>query len=128
MAELTFNEPYHAHGFAIEIEGTRCPLTKVTGLSEGKVDAIYLIYNDTGENLFLKQGDKVQQFEITGKDALVTLSTIDEDGITHREALFSPEKRDAKVCPKDCLQLADDRMFLYASRKKEYRFGLVTFD
>lgn len=89
---------------------------------------IYLIYNDTGENLFLKQGDKVQQFEITGKDALVTLSTIDEDGITHREALFSPEKRDAKVCPKDCLQLADDRMFLYASRKKEYRFGLVTFD
>jgi hypothetical protein len=89
---------------------------------------IYLLFNDNGENLFLKDGDKVQQFEVTGKDALVTLATIDEDGITHREALFSPEKRDAKVCPKDCITLEDERMFLYASRKKEYRFGLITFD
>jgi hypothetical protein len=45
---------------------------------------IYLLFNDNGENLFLKDGDKVQQFEVTGKDALVTLATIDEDGIPLR--------------------------------------------
>jgi phage tail-like protein len=40
MAELTFKESYRTHGFALEIEGTRCPVTKVTGLSEGSTDTI----------------------------------------------------------------------------------------
>ena len=40
MAELTFTESYRTHGFAVEIEGTRCPATKVTGLSEGSTDTI----------------------------------------------------------------------------------------
>jgi hypothetical protein len=88
----------------------------------------YLVFNDSGENLFLQDGGKVDQFELSGKDAMVTLATIDDDGITHREALLSPEKRDAKVCPKDCMVLMDGRTFLYASRKKEYRYGVVTFD
>ena len=40
MAELTFKEPYRTHGFVVEIEGTRCPVTKVTGLNEGMTEAI----------------------------------------------------------------------------------------
>jgi phage tail-like protein len=32
MAELSFNESYRTHGFALEIEGTRVPATKVSGL------------------------------------------------------------------------------------------------
>jgi phage tail-like protein len=40
MAELTFNESYRTHGFVLEIEGDRCPVTKVTGLSEGTTDTI----------------------------------------------------------------------------------------
>jgi phage tail-like protein len=40
MAELTFNESWRTHGFAVEIEGTRCPVTKVSGLSEGTTDTI----------------------------------------------------------------------------------------
>lgn len=40
MAELTFNESYRTHGFVVEIEGTRCPVTKVTGLSEGAAETI----------------------------------------------------------------------------------------
>src|SRR5450631_4012720 len=40
MAEATFTESYRTHGFAIEIEGTQCPVTKVTGLNEGMTDTI----------------------------------------------------------------------------------------
>ncbi len=40
MAELTFKESYRTHGFVLEIEGTRCPVTKVTGLNEGMTDTI----------------------------------------------------------------------------------------
>ena len=61
MAELTFNEPYHAHGFAIEIEGTRCPLTKVTGLTEGKVDAIDV--PEGGSNIVRKIAGGVVKFD-----------------------------------------------------------------
>jgi len=40
MAELTFKEGYRTHGFALEIAGVRCPVTKVTGLSDGAMDVI----------------------------------------------------------------------------------------
>jgi phage tail-like protein len=40
MSELSFAEAYTTHGFALEIAGTRCPVTKVTGLSEGSTDTI----------------------------------------------------------------------------------------
>jgi phage tail-like protein len=40
VAELTFAESYRTHGFVLEIEGTRCPVTKVTGLGEGMTDTI----------------------------------------------------------------------------------------
>jgi phage tail-like protein len=40
MAELSFKESYRTHGFAVEIGGTRCSVTKVTGLSEGTTDTI----------------------------------------------------------------------------------------
>lgn len=57
---------------------------------------IYLVFNDTGENLFLKPGDKIKQFELKGKDALAILATIDEAGNVSREALFTPHRRDVR--------------------------------
>lgn len=98
-------------GCAVEVKGSR----------------IYLVFNDTGENLFVKPGDKIKQFELKGKDALVILATIGEDGNVFREALFTPDRRDVILRPQDCVQLKDDAMFIYASRKKDYRFGLIEF-
>ncbi|MBX2983172.1 MAG: hypothetical protein KF843_10910 [Flavobacteriales bacterium] len=94
---------------------------------EVKDNRIYLVFNDTGENLFLKPGDKIKQFELKGKDALVILATIDEAGNVSREALFTPDRRDVILRPQDCVQLKDETMFIYASRKKDYRFGLISF-
>lgn len=93
-----------------------------------KGDKIYLVFNDSGENLFLRPGSKVEQFSLTGKDALVVLATIDADGNTSREALFAPERRDVILRPKDCVELSDKTMFIYASRKNDYRFGQIVFD
>ena len=93
-----------------------------------KNERIYLVFNDTGENLFLQSGDKVKQFELKGKDALITLATVDASGMSHREALLAPDRRDAFTRPKACVQIDDDRMFVYAARKKDYRFGVMTFE
>jgi phage tail-like protein len=40
MAELTFAEAIRANRFRIEIDGTTCQATKVTGLNEGHTDVI----------------------------------------------------------------------------------------
>lgn len=41
MAELGFTEAYRTHEFVVEIEGVASPgITKVTGLTEGEIDAI----------------------------------------------------------------------------------------
>ncbi|MCC6838866.1 MAG: hypothetical protein IT230_01770 [Flavobacteriales bacterium] len=93
-----------------------------------KGDNIYLVFNDSGENLFVKPGDKLEQFSLTGKDALVVLATIDGDGNVSREALFAPDRRDVILRPKDCVELSDKTMFIYASRKNDYRFGQIVFD
>lgn len=92
-----------------------------------KDDHIYLVFNDSGDNLFLKPGDKVKQFGLTEKNILVVLVTIDKYGEVTREALFSPERRDVILRPMDCVQLDNGSMFIYASRKNDYRFGQVLF-
>ena len=94
---------------------------------EVKGGKIYLVFNDSGENLFVKSGDKIKQFELKGKDALVVLATIDNDGNASREALFSPERRDVILRPKDCVELKNQDMFIYASRGRDYRFGMIVF-
>lgn len=61
MAELTFKEAYRVHGFVIEIDGTRCPVTKVTGLHEGKVETIE--QSEGGSNTVRKIASGVVKFE-----------------------------------------------------------------
>lgn len=61
MAELTFNESYRTHGFVVEIEGTRCPVTKVTGLNEGMTDTIE--QSDGGSNIVRKISSGIVKFD-----------------------------------------------------------------
>ncbi len=92
-----------------------------------KDDNIYLIFNDNGENLFLPKGERVKEFELKGDDAVVTLATVEGDGTVHREALLNQERKGAIFKPNDCRSFPGDRMFIYATRKSEYRFGMITF-
>lgn len=94
---------------------------------EVKGSDLFLVYNDNGENLFLAAGDKFKNTDFQGKSSIVTLASVNIDGHVTREALFDPEKRDLILRPKSCRQLEDDRMFIFATRKKNYKFGMVTF-
>lgn len=88
---------------------------------------IHVLFNDNGKNLFLKPGDKVEPYR-PGKEALITLSTIAEDGKVTREALLAVEKREAITLPMSAVQIGDDKLFIYADWKKTHRFGTVTFN
>ncbi|MBK6883084.1 MAG: hypothetical protein IPH05_09115 [Flavobacteriales bacterium] len=91
-----------------------------------KEDNIYLLFNDSGKNLFLTPGDKVEPFRY-GKDMLITLATINGDGKVSREALLAQEKREAMTRPKAGVQIGDDRLFIYANWRKDHQYGTVTF-
>ncbi|MGV3636882.1 MAG: hypothetical protein ACO1NQ_04450, partial [Flavobacteriales bacterium] len=93
-----------------------------------KGDKMYFVFNDSGKNLFLKEGGKIAPFKLTGKEALITLATVESDGTVHREALLDPEKGETITRPKACVQTPDDQLFMFATRKDDYRFGLVTFE
>lgn len=92
-----------------------------------KDDHIYVMFNDSGKNLMLLPGDKVEPFKY-GKDMLITLATINADGKVFREALLPQDKRDAITRPKAGVQTGDGRLFIYANWKKTHRFGTVTFN
>lgn len=91
-----------------------------------KNDHIYLMFNDHGKNLMLLPGDKVEPFRY-GKEMLITLATVNQDGKVFREALLPQDKRDAITRPKASVQIGDDRLFIYANWKKSHRFGTVNF-
>lgn len=91
-----------------------------------KEQDIHVIFNDTGKNLFLRPGDKVEPYR-PGKEALIVLATMNATGKASREALLSVEKREAITLPKSAVPIGDDRLFIYADWKKSHRFGTVTF-
>ena len=93
-----------------------------------KNDNMYFVFNDNGQNLGLRAGDKVHQFDVLSKGAMITLATVDGDGKVHREAVLAPDQSAAILSPQECFQLEHDRVFINAKRKDEYRYGIVTFD
>lgn len=75
MADLGFTEAYRTHEFVVEIEGIESPgVTKVTGLSDGEVDAID--QPDGGNNIthkissgIIKHGDVTIERNMDGTAA-----------------------------------------------------------
>src|SRR6266536_6123298 len=61
MAELNFAESYRTYGFVVEIEGTQCPVTKDTGLTEGASGTID--QPDAGSGVVHKISDGKFTFE-----------------------------------------------------------------
>ncbi|MFE0250663.1 phage tail protein [Streptomyces sp. NPDC059010] len=61
MSELTFQESYRTHGFLVEIDGTQCPVTKVTGLGEGTTEV--LEQPDSGSQVVHKISSQVVKFD-----------------------------------------------------------------
>jgi phage tail-like protein len=75
MAELTFKEGYRTHGFALEIAGVRCPVTKVAGLGDGMMDVI--AQSDGGSTFERKIGSGIVKFDNLTVERIVDGSPFD---------------------------------------------------
>ena len=61
MPEVTFREPFHSHGFVLEVAGQRCGVTKVSGLTEGHMDVMEVM--DGGSTHVHKASGGVVKFD-----------------------------------------------------------------
>ena len=78
MAELGFNEAYRTDEFVVEIEGIESPgITKVSGLSEGEVDAID--QPDGGANIVHKISSGIVKYDDLTLERNMDGSQTDED-------------------------------------------------
>ena len=78
MAELGFNEAYRTDEFIVEVEGIESPgITKVSGLSEGAVDAID--QPDGGANIVHKISSGIVTYEDLTLERNMDGSQSDED-------------------------------------------------
>lgn len=78
MAELGFNESYRTDEFVVEIEGIESPgITKVSGLSEGEVDAID--QPDGGANITHKISSGIVKYDDLTLERNMDGSQSDED-------------------------------------------------
>jgi hypothetical protein len=91
-----------------------------------KDDKLYFIFNDSKDNYNLKPGAAFKNFEF-GKDALVTMVTMDKSGNTKREALFGHEDVEIITRPKVCEQISPNEMLIYGQKKKAHQFAKLTF-
>ena len=78
MAEFGFNEAYRTDEFVVEIEGIESPgITKVTGLSEGEVDAVD--HPDGGANITHKISSRIVKYDDLTLERNMDGSQTDED-------------------------------------------------
>lgn len=90
-------------------------------------DKLRFIFNDNGENLFYKDGDKIHNFTRKLKRAMVSMVTMDSRGVQKREALFTALESGVLVRPKVSEQVSDDELVIYGQWKKYYRFAKMKF-
>ena len=88
MAELGFNEAYRTDEFYVEIEGIESPgITKVTGLSEGEVDAID--QPDGGANITHKISSGIVKYDDLTLERNMDGSQADADFQAWFEEMFN---------------------------------------
>ena len=87
MADFGFNEAYRTDEFVVEIEGMESPgITKVSGLSEGEVEAID--QPDGGANITHKISSGIVKYDDLTLERNMDGSQADEDFKTWFEEMF----------------------------------------
>lgn len=87
MADLGFTEAFRTHEFVVEIDGIASPgITKVTGLSDGEVEAID--QPDGGANITHKISSGIVKFGDVTLERNMDGSKTDQDFLTWFQAMF----------------------------------------
>jgi hypothetical protein len=90
-------------------------------------DKLRFIFNDHKENLAPKKQGGWKNFDMSDKNGIAAMATIDMSGKVTREALFNDRETEVYLRPAVCSQVDDDQLLLFGEKKKTDQFALVTF-
>ena len=88
---------------------------------------IAFIYNDHKDNLESEKSKRIKNFNLGDRNGVVTIATVDDNGVVTRDVLFDNTETEVIIRPKVCDQIDDTHMLLFGERKKMEQFGIVTF-
>ena len=87
---------------------------------------LYFIFNDNPKNFFLQKGEHYKSYS-RGKNCVLTLVELDQNGKTTRESIFAADQADIYTRPKVCRQVADKEVILFGRKKKNQKFIKLSF-
>ncbi len=89
---------------------------------------IAFIYNDHRDNLESEKSKRIKNFNLGDRNGVVTIATVDDNGVVTRDILFDNTETEVIIRPKVCDQIDDSHMLLFGERRKMEQFGIVTFN
>ncbi len=89
---------------------------------------ISFIYNDHKDNLDMEKTKRLKNFNLSDRNGVVVIATIDNSGKLTREVLVDNTETDVIIRPKVCEQIDDTHLLLFGERRKMEQFGMVTFN
>ncbi len=89
---------------------------------------IAFIYNDHRDNLESEKSKRIKNFNLGDRNGVVTIATVDDNGVVTRDILFDNTETEVIIRPKVCNQFDENHMLLFGERRKMEQFGIVTFN
>ncbi|MFZ7114627.1 MAG: hypothetical protein ACO1G9_04530 [Bacteroidota bacterium] len=89
---------------------------------------IAFIYNDHRDNLDSEKSKRIKNFNLGDKNGVVTIATVDDNGVVTRDILFDNTETEVIIRPKVCDQIDESHLLLFGDRRKMEQFGIVTFN
>lgn len=93
------------------------------GIVKGR---ICFLYNDNPKNIEYSGTGKVANYN-AGRESIVMLASLTEDGKVERQPLFSSKDVEVITRPKVCEQITGSEIILFGQRKKNQQFARITF-
>jgi hypothetical protein len=91
-----------------------------------KDDQMFFVFNDNPRNI-INQGGGTTQGAFKEKEIALAVHSLEQDGFSEREMLFSRARKELIAAPLASEQITDDELIIFCQKKKKQQFVKVTF-
>jgi len=91
-----------------------------------KGDELFFVFNDNPKNI-LNENDEKTYGAFREKEIALALHSVDSEGNSEREMLYSRARKDLITIPLASEQITEDELIIFCKRKKNQQFIKVTF-
>ncbi len=91
-----------------------------------KDDQMFFVFNDNPKNIINAADDKTYG-AFREKEIALAVHSLDQEGFSEREMLFSRQRKDLIAIPLASEQISEDELIIFCQKRKNQQFIKVTF-